>query len=136
MVLTLRIKSRDVMWEPGAGIPTDSSQTKFTPRRLGSRVHADAGMMCVGLRDQIEGSILPGTSGNHCAYDAAMGGGAVAHGPWKEGLLLLVSPDLIFHSVIYLLHRKGSLSLMHILRKCCCLVFGSGLEPCRALEQS
>lgn len=124
------------MWEAGAGIPTDSSQTKFTPRRLGSRVHADAGMMCVGLRDQIEGSVLPGTSGNHYAYDAVMGGEGGAHGPWKEGLLLLVSPDLIFHSVIYLLHRKGFLPLKHTLCECCRLGFGSGLEPCRALEQS
>lgn len=65
-----------------------------------------------------------------------MEGRAVAHGPWKEGLLLLVSHDLIFHSVIYLLHRKGFLSLMHTLCECCCLVFGSGLEPCRALEQT
>lgn len=86
MVLTLRIKSRNVMWEAGAGIPT------FTPRRLGSRVHADAGMMCVGLRDQIEGSVLPGTSGNHCAYDAAMGGGSCSTWTLERGTVAACEP--------------------------------------------
>ena len=53
------------------------------------RVPEDTDMVCVGLRGQREGSVPPGTSGDHCAYHGVVrnSGNEAAHEPRPHRLL-------------------------------------------------